>query len=217
MDDFKLWTDYWGFVEPFLVRVAINFPHCWDYVSRIASWRHRVYGIDNMLWGTVVEKSLARQAASGNDSEVTWALWLAKEAKLPIELPVLEEILERCGAISATIALDVYQSNNHAYAFPKAKFLDRIGDQPMLGADWLLSYEADRLFGLKLKSKNRSGFSFSSDLYDNDSEFYDREAVPLVFDGVTDPSEVEGALEPGISHYDDNDEEDDDADGEEEF
>jgi hypothetical protein len=167
-----------------------------------------VHGIDDKLWGTVIAKSLARQATSGNDSEVTWALWLAKEAALPIELPALEEILGRCGAISATIALDVYQSNKHAYSFPKAKLLDRIGEQPMLSADWLLSYEADRLFGFKLKSRNLNGLSFANDLYSNDTEFYKRDAVPTVFEGIDDPTGVEGALEAVISHYDDDGEED---------
>jgi hypothetical protein len=195
MDESNIWSSYWNIVEPFLIRVAINFPHSWDYVARIASWRQRVHGLDKSLWSGVINNSLARQAASGNDSEVTWALWLAKEAKVEIDLSVLEAVLERCGAISALLALDVYFSNQHVYAFPKAKFLDRIGEQPMLGPDWLLSYEADRLFDLKIKTRNLNGYSFAKELYDNNTKFYDSEALPSVFSGVEDPTHIDAALE----------------------
>ena len=212
MDDFELWSSYWQYVEPFLIRSSINFPHCWDYVSRIAAWRHRVYGIDTKIWGSVVGKALSRLAPSGYDSEITWALWLAREAELKIDLSTLEMIIDKCGAISVTIAIDVFQRNKHPYTFPKAKLLDRLGDQPMLGSDWLLSYEADRLFGFKLKSKNMNGFSFSSELYENDTEFYNTDALPVVFEGVEDPKNVGGALESDISHYDDDySDEDDDS------
>jgi len=139
---------------------------------------------------------------SGNDSEVCWALWLAKEAGLSIELEVLERILDRCGAMSALLAIDVYQSSHHSFSFPKAKLLDRIGDQPMMGENWLLSYEADRLFGFKLKTKNLIGNSFFEELYNNDTEFYDADALPVAFLGKEDPSEVASALEDITSYYD---------------
>lgn len=204
MDDLTLWEDYWHLVEPFLVRAAINFPHCWDYIARIVSWRFRTYGIDHDLWAQVVSKSLATQSKGGNDSEVCWALWLAKEASLPIELTTHEAILERCGALAATLALDVYQSNPQKFTYPKAKLLERIGDRPMVGENWLLAYEADRLFGFKLKTKNLNAPAFIEELYDNDTEFYDPDGIPAAFEDIQDPSEVESALEDVSSYYDDD-------------
>ncbi len=148
-------------------------------------------------------KSLSKQAASGNDSEVAWALWLAKEAKIPITLKIFEEILSRCGALSNTIALDLFHSVNHTFAFPKTTLIERLGDLPMLGPDWLLGYVADRQFGHKLKTKLSSGYSFSEDLYANDTEFYDPNAVPENFEGVEDPLEVVTALDDITSFYGD--------------
>ena len=212
MDDYKIWENYWHLVEPFLVKAAINFSHCWDYISRIASWRHRTSGLDTNLWAKVISKSVLKQANSGHDSQVCWALWLAKEAQIPIELAALEVILERCGSLTATLALDVFQSIPHTYAFPKAKLLDKFDDRPMLGENWLLAYEADRLFGFKLKTKNLIGNPLFEDLYNNDTEFYDRDAIPNAFKDEVDPSEVNSALDDVISYYDDDHEEDEEPD-----
>lgn len=213
MDDLKIWENYWHLVEPFLVRAAINFPHCWDYIARIVSWRFRTEGLQTKLWGQVVSKSLTTQSKAGNDSETCWALWLAKEANLPIDLHIHEAILERCGALAATLAIDVYQSNPQKFSYPKAKLLERIGDRPMIGENWLLAYEADRLFGFKLKTKILNGPHFFEELYDNDTEFYDPDGIPTAFENIDDPSEVEAALEDVNSYYDDDY---DDTDWEEE-
>lgn len=204
MDELQIWDDYWYLVEPFLVRSAINFPHCWDYIARIASWRHRTGELDQKLWTMVISKSLGIQARSGHDSEVCWALWLAKEAEINLELHSLEAILEKCGALSAVLALDVFETNAHSFKFPKAKLLERIGDQPMMSDNWLLAYEADRLFDFKLKTKNLNGPSFFSELYDNDTEFYNKDAIPSVFVDADDADEVGFALEDVISYYDDD-------------
>lgn len=202
MDDLRLWSDYWHLVEPFLVRAAINFPHCWDYVSRIVSWRHRTIGIDIKLWEDVISKSLMAQSKSGHDSEVCWVLWLAKETGIQLELAAVETVLKRCGAMAVTLVLDVFSANGHKFKFPNALLLDRVGDRPMTGTDWLLAYEADRLFGFKLKTKNINSIHFAQELYDNDTEFYDIDATPVPFQDVDDPSEVDSALEDIISYYD---------------
>jgi hypothetical protein len=204
MDEYKLWSAYWSLVEPFLIRVIMNFPHCLDYVARIAAWRQRTAGVNKNLWGTVVNKVLRRQSHFGNDSEVCWALWLAKEISSPVEQEVFETIIVKCGAIAATVALDLHSSVSHSFAFPKSLLLDRLGDQPMLGPDWLLSYEADRLFGYKLKSKNLNGLAFASDLYLADTEFYDIDAVPQVFEETDNPKEVDSALDDVDAYYDDD-------------
>ncbi len=74
----------------------------------------------------------------------------------------------------------------------------------MVGENWLLAYEADRQFGFNLKTKNLNGPSFVEELYANDTEFFDREAVPSAFADIEDPSEVESALEDVSSYYDDD-------------
>ncbi len=204
MDEFNLWDDYWHLVEPFLVRSAINFPHCWDYIARIVSWRKRTQGINKALWNKVVSKSLSASAASGHDSEVCWALWLAKEAGFSVGLETQEAILEKCGALSVTLALDVFTTTNADFKYPKAKLLDRLGDRPILGNDWLLSYEADRLFDYKLKTKNLNPPTLFEELYKNNVEFYDPDAFPAAFPEDAEATDVKFALGDISSQYDED-------------
>lgn len=202
IDELEIWDAYWEVLEPFLVRVAINFPHCWDYVARVVAWRARLVDVDAKLWTEVVHRTIRQNGNSGHDSEISWALWLLKELKGPIDQAALELVFKRCGPFAVLLALDVHAGGKAAYKIPREDLLDRLGDQPMLGSNWLLAYEADRQFGLKIKSKNIQGSPFFKQMYDDDVSFYDREAVPTVFDDVDDFSDVKSAIEGSISGYD---------------
>ncbi|WP_282610262.1 RNA-directed DNA polymerase [Pelagibius sp. Alg239-R121] len=212
IDELSIWVKYWDLLEPFLVRSAISFPHCWDYVARVVAWRHRVEGVDLNLWGRVTEKSIVYNARTGNDSEVTWALWLVKEIKTKISQQTFELVITKCGPFPSTLALDVHKSCELNFRLPKESILDRIGDKPMLGANWLLAYEADRAFGFKIKTKNQQGYEFFKTLYDDDVSFYNSEAVPVVFEDIEEPTSVMSAIESPTGSYEDiyDDEDEDD-------
>ena len=75
----------------------------------------------------------------------------------------------------------------------------------MLGADWLLSYEAEKSFGFRLKQKNRTDYSLFGDLIDNGVEFYDSNAVPVVFEETDNIETVSQALEDSVGLYEDDD------------
>lgn len=203
IDELEVWSTYWELLEPFLVRVAISFPHCWDYVARVVAWRNTVKSVDKPLWANVVHRAVKQNGNSGHDSEIAWALWLLKELKEPLESQAFDLVLRRCGALPCLIALDVHASTNAAYKIPKEALLDRIGERPMLGANWLLAFEADRQFGLKIKSKNQQGNPFFKQLYDDNVSFYNRDAKLFVFEDVDDVVEVKSAIESPISNYDD--------------
>ena len=79
IDKQEVWQDFWEMLEPFLVRVVISFPHCWDYAAQVVAWRNRREGVDRVLWRDVIHRSIKRHAQSGHDSEIVWALWLLKE------------------------------------------------------------------------------------------------------------------------------------------
>lgn len=202
IDEFEIWNSYWDLLEPFLIRVAISFSHCWDYVARVVAWRNRVGSIDKPLWTDVVHRAIKQNAKSGHDSEITWALWLLKEIGEPLERDALELVVARCGAFPILLSLDVHANSQSRYKIPKENLLSRLGDKPMLGANWLLAYEGDRQFGLKIKSKNVQGNPFFKQLYDDDVAFYDRDAVPLVFDEAEDIDKVKSAIEYPINSYD---------------
>ena len=87
----------------------------------------------------------------------------------------------------------------------------------MLGSDWLLSYEAERSFDLRLKKRNRQDYEIFGDLIDGGVEFYNKDAIPSVFEGVTDFGKIVRALEDRGGLYDDDDEDDDEDENEEEM
>lgn len=212
IDELHIWQRYWDLLEPFLVRSAISFPHCWDYVARVVAWRNRIAGVDKNLWSSVAEKSIAQNARTGNDSEVSWALWLVKELKAKISAGALEEVLRRCGPFPSVIALDVYKTCDLPYRVPKEMIDERLGDRPMVGSHWLLAYEADRQFGFRMKTRNLQGHDFFRTLYDDDVSFYSPQALPPVFEGTDDPAEVKSAIEPTIGGYDELYDDEDDED-----
>lgn len=206
MDDFQLWTSFWDDVEPFLMRVAVNFPHCLDYVARVVVWRHRRFSINEDRWNEICNSTIAYHAPLGNDSEVVWACWILKEIGGQISGRLCEPIINRCGPLSALLTIDLASVGGISGRYPKNLIYQRLDGSPMVGNDWLLSYEAERIFGFRLKGKNRTDYSIFGDLIDRDVQFYDSDAIPYVFQGVDNISDVDEALEDRIGLYeDDND------------
>lgn len=204
MDDFKIWNLYWLSAEQFLVRAIVNFPHCWDYTARVISWRNRTASIDARRWAQICRMSIEQNARNGNDAEVAWALWLMKEIDANVDKSHCDIILDKCGSLPCLILLDLEHSGKIRGKFPRGKLYDRLGKKPMLGPDWLLSYEAERLFGYKLKGKNSDGYECFRTLIDGAASFYDYNALPSVFHGVQDLSTVQEALEDRIGQYEED-------------
>ncbi|WP_336742115.1 RNA-directed DNA polymerase [Aureimonas altamirensis] len=203
MDSAELWTDYWDVLEPFLMRVAVSYPHCWDYVARIVSWRYRKYSIDVYRWQDAIHTSVLRHSRMGRDSEVAWALWLLKEIKGKLSQGVADMIIEKAGTLPCLLALDILSSDNSTAKIPKEALTERLGDKPMLGAHWMLAYEGDRQFDLKIKTKNLQGSELFSALYSDTVSFYDAEAKPYVFEEADDGEDVDHAIENAGAEYSD--------------
>jgi hypothetical protein len=210
MDDFKLWASFWDCLEPFLIRVVVNFPHCLDYVARVVVWRHRRIGIDVNKWESVCQSTVAYHGPLGNDSEVVWACWMLKEVGGKLTARLCEPIINRCGPFSVLLAVDLADKGAIVGRFPKNLIYDRIDENPMVGNDWLLSYEAERSFGYRLKGKNRVDYSVFGMLINFDVQFYDADALPFVFQGVARIEDVDEALEDRIGLYEDEDFEEND-------
>ena len=210
MDQLGLWAIYWDAIEAFLIRAAIVFPHCVDYVARVVVWYNRLHGVDTEKWKNVCETIVESHARLGNDSEVVWSCWLLKEINEPIRKNLCEAIIRRCGPFSVLLTLDLFSRGLISGAFPKTLIYSRLGNSPMVGSDWLLSYEAERSFGLRLKNKNRNDYSLFGKLIEEGVEFYDTSAVPRVFEGVEDVNNIDRALEDRGGLYEDEDEEEDD-------
>lgn len=203
IDEMQIWPEYWDLIEPFLIKTAISFPHCWDYLARIVAWRNTTGDVDTRIWSDVIEKAIAANARSGNDFEVSWALWLAKELKTTVSAQNIDNIVDRCGPLSVLLSMDVHKSCNLQFKFPKEKILDRIGEKPMLGPNWLLAYEADQKFDYKIKAKNLQGNGLFKQLYDDNVSFYNTDAVIPVFKNKDNIEEIKSAIEISTNGYDD--------------
>lgn len=208
-DSLRLWNRYWAELEPFLVRAAVNFPHTWDYVARVVAWRNTRYFINISLWEKVCRESIASHAPLGNDSEVTWSLWLLKEIGGSLPRALAEVVFNRCGPLPCLIILDLDERSKISGGLKKNTLYSRLDSAPMLSNDWILSYEAERQFGYRVKIKNRNDYSVFGQLIDGNVSFYDRAAPLFVFqDG--DPNDAEGAIEDRFGRYDDDEEEGED-------
>lgn len=205
IDQQELWSRYWDTIEPFLIRCAIVFPHCVNYVARVVVWYNRRFGVNTQRWRNVCENIIENHARLGNDSEIVWSCWILKELSESIHKNLCEAIVKRCGPFAALLTLDLFSHGLVTGRFSKKLVYDIVGKQPMLGADWLLSYEAERSFGFRLKQKNRNDYSLFGDLIDGGVEFYDSTAVPFVFEDTDNIEAVSQALEDSIGLYEDDD------------
>ena len=204
IDEAGLWNSYWGYLEPFLFRAAVSYPRSWDYVARVVSWRLRKkHAVSSGAWVKVLGKTLSMASKRGADSELCWALWLSKEMSSTVPENALDAIIENCSAMTTLLAVDVHQSINHSYPLPKTKLLNRIGEKPMLGQDWLLAYELDRQFGFNIKTRNLQGNKLFGELYANNVAFYDRDALPDFIKEGEDDEDYSSALEGVIGSYTD--------------
>ncbi|MDE0407950.1 MAG: RNA-directed DNA polymerase [Alphaproteobacteria bacterium] len=206
MDDFKLWVTFWDCVEPFLIRMAINFPHCLDYVARVIVWMNRRYGIDTERWQEVCRAIISHHAPLGNDSEVVWSCWILKEIDGKLTSDLCDMIVRRCGPFPLIIMIDLVQLCGGASRMIRQLVGERLGDNPMVSGDWLVSYEAERIFGYRLKDKNRKDYGVFGDLLANGTQFYDPGANPVVFQGKHDLEDISEAIEDRGGLYDGLDE-----------
>lgn len=100
LDEAKSWNQSWGVLEHFLAQCAIQFPHSFDYVARVIVWRIRTgKTVDKVLWRSISRSTALQHAAIGNDSEVTWSVWLHKELKYKIPAEISNLIVGNCGPL----------------------------------------------------------------------------------------------------------------------
>lgn len=80
LDRGKLSDRDWEILEHFLAQCAVQFPHSFDYVARVISWRLRLNKIvDRNLWSDIARSTAVQYGELGRDSETCWAIWLLKE------------------------------------------------------------------------------------------------------------------------------------------
>ncbi|MDA8675379.1 RNA-directed DNA polymerase [Alphaproteobacteria bacterium] len=163
----------WEIIEPFLMRVSMSFTHCLPYVVRLVCWAISSKKANNNKWKKICHLIIEKHALIGHDSEVAWACWLLQ--KLPytrkLTKSLLNNILEKSGTIPALIALDIAKNSSKGIQDDaKQLVLNRLGDCPIIGSNWLLAYQCHRLFDFKLQQQD--GFELFNNFIKSNVKFY---------------------------------------------
>ncbi len=142
LDNWKKWDSHWSILEPFLAHIAVQFPHCVDYVAQIVAWRIRTdREIDAVLWTEIGQVILASGAQSGRDSETLWALWLSKELGTILSEQMFEAVVENNGPL-VIAALPHMAANGLVAQHPPLKELwTLVEGRPLSGVSWPLVLE----------------------------------------------------------------------------
>jgi len=146
IDERRLWSANWDFLEHFLAQCAVQFPHSFDYVARVIAWRHRTKkSIDGVLWRDVAKLIAAQNAATGRDSEVAWALWLIKELGATIPKATTDLIVQNN---SSLVLAFLAHCAKHKVSSDKS-LLDKLRSvverDPHSGGYWPLTLELTHL------------------------------------------------------------------------
>ena len=181
-NDDELLDLYWKPIEFFLMKVAVNFSYPFKNVTKLVAIQHNRYPntVNRAEWAKICSNTISQHAPLGHDDEVSWACWLLKQLDLSITPQQFESILRRCGSFTALIAIDLAHNDPSNTKFDKSLVKKRVSDGfpksgYMIGNDWILSYEAERLFGYKFKTNNRKHYKLFGKLIKSNVQFYDPE------------------------------------------
>ncbi len=107
LDLVRAWSHHWEVLEPFMMRCVVNYPHSVDYVARVLAWRTRIGRDINLArWQPLLNEFIGFHARLRNDSEVCWALWLARELGTKVRRHVAELVISDCGPMALTLLCD---------------------------------------------------------------------------------------------------------------
>ena len=172
----NLFEDHWSEISPFLKRAAVGFPHSLSSVAGIVSWMSgQIKPEEQNEWKKICLNIIKDHAYIGHDSEVVWACWLLKHLNVEkkITKSLLTKIIDYSGPLPALMAIDLAEDESDSMRKEAIRLVKkRLSDNPMKESDWLLSYEAERLFQYPLNDRNRFDYSLFGDLMDEDVQFY---------------------------------------------
>lgn len=185
IDELGLLLFNWETIEPFLMRVAVNFAHCMPYVVKVVSWALGSKEVNADKWKKVCHLIIKTHAPLGHDSEVTWACWLLKNLTMDsrITKKLLNVILQKGSAFPALIVVDLAAGESTKMLKEAEKLVkNRLSNQPMRETDWLLSYECERLFKFPLSAQNNADYSVFRDFMNLGVQFYNQQVEEQIWE-----------------------------------
>jgi hypothetical protein len=101
--------------------------------------------VDKRLWRQVGRLVARQHAAVGNDSEVTWALWLLKELRFKIPRDVADVVVSNCGPLPNALLAHCLKRKLVNDAKLKQKLWEKVEGDLCAGPFWPLTLELHHL------------------------------------------------------------------------
>lgn len=164
----------WRLYETALLHILNGHSYAMEAVALTLQERNKNYPLAKARWEGVLSSLILRCAPLGHHSEVAWALWLAKVAKLNIKKEAAEQLSQVQSSLCALLALDcrenkLIEGDGNMNVKPWHK---HISEEGLKGPCWLLAYEAP-IKGWLGKTRFIDDAKFFSDLKKRDITFYD--------------------------------------------
>jgi len=224
IDEKRRWNKEWVNLEHFLAQCALQFPHSFDYVARVISWRHRFYkDVDTELWEHVAHSCARSRGAAGYDSECVWALWLLKEIGKKVPKEISNLLIEACGPLVLAFMAHMGVRGLLSDGRWRANLIRTIEGDPLSGPSWPLTLELMHLRKGESSWLDPKVPQILRALHEERKSIIDWSAFARGLDEPDDPEDrpPEGALEDygddygGFSDDDDDEDNDDDENGDE--
>ena len=105
---------------------------------------------------------------------------MLKQLGQSITADQFKKILKYCGPFSGLIAIDLAHNDQNNTNFDKSLVETKVSEGfpeegYMIGENWILSYEAERLFNYDFNTNDRCHYRLFGTLIDNGVQFYSTE------------------------------------------
>ena len=215
LDSVRAWSRHWDALEPFILRCFVNYPHSVDYVARVLACRARVdQSLDLKRWRDALNEVIAFHARLRNNSEVCWALWLARELSVNVGKGAAQLIMDHCGPLPLTLLSESMDRGIVRSAPDRTGLNERLGERPLSGPFWIFAYEAWRRdwideFVLAADPMH----DFFQQMRQNEVSFFNANALPSSLEGKEEEEwEDAEAIEDIAGEYENDDDWDEDQD-----
>ncbi|MEO1648354.1 MAG: RNA-directed DNA polymerase [Pseudomonadota bacterium] len=185
IDAWRKWDEHWDILEPFLAHCAVQFPHAFDYVARVVSWRvRRGMSVDSRLWRKVNADTIRSAAPLSRDSEVIWGLWLSKELDQRISKPTFDLIFENNGPLVLAVLAHFVKHNRINGKPSLEEFWSHVEDDGVAGAQWPLALELNHLGIQRPGEVQMFNHASLSSIFDAGLSMVDLEQPPSAFEDL---------------------------------
>ena len=216
MDSFRAWSRHWDALEPFILRCFVNYPHSVDYVARVLAYRARIdKSVDLKRWQDVLDEAIGFHSRLRNDSEVCWALWLARELRAKVRKGAAQLIIDHCGPLPLTLLSDCIDRGIVRSPPDRTELDERLGERPLSGSFWIFAYEAWRREWIdNFVLAGDPMHDFFRRMREEEVSFFNPDALPSSLEGKEEEEwEDAEAIEDIAGEYENGDEWDEDQEG----